>query len=342
MIGGARCVAASRSRLRRSASAPEAFGPYDGQIPFRCALQYVGTGTEFPDPDADPFCVEFDKTNQNVTDFGLVEFTAQEPARVAAASPKCFYFQRDHWTGSIVQGSEPELWHWDGDYFFDKARGVGGVSVRNFRVGGTPTDASPYVPEAYRPFFDEGGGGGALVELETDPDPTCAARVDTPAEQAQVYGDSAWRPPASLPAASCAAGGSAGRGSGCAGRRLLAQARAAGGVPAPDRPLVPDRQGRAAGRVLEARARRTLLSSGRGHSIRGVARGDRARRARRRLDLRRASASSATEPERSSVERAERAAGLGRDRARTRALGADLEPAGVSARRLTRTISDVR
>ena len=38
-----------------------------GTNPFVCTLQQAGTGTDFPDPDADPFCVEFDKTHQNVT-----------------------------------------------------------------------------------------------------------------------------------------------------------------------------------------------------------------------------------------------------------------------------------
>ena len=95
--------------------------PYDGSIPFRCKVQNVGTGVDFPNPDADPFCVEFDKTNQNVTDFGIVDFLLNEPARVAAAVPKCFYHQTDHWTGSIDQGGQPVLWHWDGRYFFDKA-----------------------------------------------------------------------------------------------------------------------------------------------------------------------------------------------------------------------------
>src|SRR3954452_6710615 len=90
-----------------AAQSANVVGPYDGEIPFNCELQNVGTGTNFPEPHADPFCVEFDKTNQNVTDFGLADFTAQEPARVAAAGDKCFYFQRDHWTGSIVQSQSP-------------------------------------------------------------------------------------------------------------------------------------------------------------------------------------------------------------------------------------------
>jgi hypothetical protein len=269
-------------------SPPEVLGPYDGHIPFDCALQDVGTGTDYPDPDADPFCVEFDKTNQNVTGFGIVEFAAQEPTRVAAAAPKCFYFQRDHWTGSIVQGEQPELWHWDGDYFFDRARGVGGVSVRNFRLGGVPMDASPYVPDAYKPFFDDGGGGGALIELETNPDPSCAAKVDTPAEQAQVYGEGA--PPGCIPP-----GGEL-RGKRVGELRLgMRRTRALGKLgPPQERRRRVDRWcliGKGELRVAYSRKdrARVILSSGRGHSLRGVARGDRARRAHRRLGIERRS-----------------------------------------------------
>jgi hypothetical protein len=144
--------------------------PWDGSNPFRCALQDVGTGTAFPDPGADPFCVEFDKTTQNVTDLGLVEFLALEPARVAAASTKCFYYQVDHWTGSIVQGQPPELWHWDGAYFFDKARAIGGVYVSNLRS----------------PLFGPVTGGVRLVDLGAA-EPICAAKVDTPEERERVY-----------------------------------------------------------------------------------------------------------------------------------------------------------
>jgi hypothetical protein len=158
-------------------------GPWNGQNPFNCTNQDVGTGVAFPDPGADPFCVEFDKTHQNVLpDQGIVDFLLNEPARTAAALPKCFYFQRDHWTGSIRQGQPPELWHWDGHYFFDKARGLGGVSVRHFRLGGIPM-ASPF-PSAYA---YPGGGGGAIVLFRTTPDPQCAALVDTPAERREVY-----------------------------------------------------------------------------------------------------------------------------------------------------------
>jgi hypothetical protein len=156
--------------LPAAASATTPVTTWDGSNPFRCRLQNVGTTADFPDPGADPFCVEFDKTQQNVTDLGMAEFLALEPARVAAAVPKCFYYQVDHWTGSIVQGQPPELWHWDGAYFFDKARAIGGVYVSDLRS------------ELFGPVT----GGVRLVSLGAA-DPTCAAKVDTPEERNQVY-----------------------------------------------------------------------------------------------------------------------------------------------------------
>jgi hypothetical protein len=163
--------------------------PWDGQNPFVCQLQNVGTGdaSDAPDQAADPFCIEFDKTQQNVTDFGLVDFFSKEPDRVGVAATKCFYFQSDHWTGSIQQGQQPELWHWDGHYFFDKAKGIGGVFVTNFRIGGQPTDYRPYAPPDFQPYMTDAGGGGVITTLESGPDPSCVARTDTPQERAQIY-----------------------------------------------------------------------------------------------------------------------------------------------------------
>jgi hypothetical protein len=181
-------VVASLAVLVMATSASAApISPYSGRNPFICQIQYVGTGTDYPYPKADPFCVSYDKTNQNVTDFGIVDFLLKEPARVAAASRKCFYFQVDHWTGSIVQNQQPTLWHWDGRYFFDKARGVGGVHVRNFTIGGQTADPRllPGFPEEYKPYFGP-GKGGFKVRLGAG-EPRCKARVDTPEEREKVY-----------------------------------------------------------------------------------------------------------------------------------------------------------
>jgi hypothetical protein len=181
------------------------FAPWDGTNPFRCTIQDVGTGTDFPDPNADPFCVEFDKTQQNVTDLGILDFLSKEPARTAAAVNKCFYFQTDHWTGSIVQGEQPELWHWDGQYFFDKAIGAGGVNITNFRILGQPASIPPdQLPDSFQPYFDQ-GGGGALLVMNMPADPNCAARVDTPEERAQIYANAS--PPVTTTARTPGAGG---------------------------------------------------------------------------------------------------------------------------------------
>ena len=149
------------SLIFTSAASAAPIAPYDGENPFKCKTQNTGFGVDFPDPGADPFCVQYDKTRQNVTDLGLVEFLLLEPARVAAAVPKCFYHQTDHWTGSVVQGAGPELWNWEGRYFFDKARGMGGVYVQNVRVGGVPADPRllPGFPPEYQAYFGPGGGG---------------------------------------------------------------------------------------------------------------------------------------------------------------------------------------
>ena len=169
-------------------AAQQPIQPWGGQNPFHCELQQLDQGVDYPDPGADPLCVEFDKTQQNVApSLGLVDFLAKEPARVAAAVPKCFYFQRDHWTGSVIQNEFPELWNWDGSYFFDKARALGGVHVKNFRIGGQPFDGTPYAPPEYQPYLEKSGGGGVWLAGEIDSDPACVAMVDTPAEAARIY-----------------------------------------------------------------------------------------------------------------------------------------------------------
>ena len=159
------------------ASAGAQVAPYDGSIPFACTLQQAGFEAEVPDPDADPFCIEFDKTRQNVTELGIVDFLSKEPARVANASPKCFYFQRDHWRSSLVQGQPPAIYEWDGSYFFDKARGLGGVYVENFKVGGQTGDprAIPGFPEEYKPHFGP-GRGGVQKTGDVPVDPRCGNR----------------------------------------------------------------------------------------------------------------------------------------------------------------------
>jgi hypothetical protein len=163
--------------VQAQAQALPGLAGYDGRNPFNCKIQKVGEGVDFPDPDADPFCVDFEKRHQNVTQLGVVGFLLLEPARVAAASPKCFYFQRDRWRGSVQQDVEAtETYAWNGRYFFDKARGVGGVYVDHFTFNNQTSDPRqvPGFPNDLKPFFGPGKGG--IQSVGGIPvDPRCVA-----------------------------------------------------------------------------------------------------------------------------------------------------------------------
>jgi hypothetical protein len=159
--------------------APGPPSPWDGVNPFACELQNADYGTTVPHPEADPFCVEYAKRKQNVTELGVVEFVSKEPARVALASPKCFYFQSDHWRGSVVQDDgSTKTYEWDGHYFFDKATGDGGVWVTNFNINGQTGDPTsiPGFPPEYAKFFGP-GTGGVISHNQIPADPTCAAKA---------------------------------------------------------------------------------------------------------------------------------------------------------------------
>src|SRR5439155_26717685 len=157
------------------AASASAQGPsgWDGKNPFACTLQQLGTGTNYPQPNADPFCVEFDKTHQNVDQLGVVDFLSKEPARVSAASGKCFYFQADHWRGTVSESvPQSETYAWDGHYYFNKATGAGGAYVENFRIGGQTGDPTslPGFPDEYRKYFSSGRGGvQSIGDVQADP-----------------------------------------------------------------------------------------------------------------------------------------------------------------------------
>src|SRR5947208_4467421 len=175
---------------------------WNGANPFNCELQYAGFGTGFPHPEADPFCVDYDKRRQNVTQLGVVDFLSQEPTRVAAASPKCFYFQSDHWRGSVVQDDpSTKTYEWDGHYFFDKATGDSGVWVTNFNLNGQTYDPSaiPGIPPDYARYFGP-GTGGMITHDSVQTDPRCVELAHT--NPHLVYG--AGKP---VPSCSAANGG---------------------------------------------------------------------------------------------------------------------------------------
>jgi hypothetical protein len=194
----------------RAGGAPDAPTGWDGTNPFACTLQQAGFDATGDHPEADPYCVEFDKRRQNVDQLGVVEFLSKEPARVAAASPKCFYFQSDHWRGSLVQDDgTTKTYEWDGHYFFDKARGEGGAWVTNFNVNGRTGDPSaiPGIPEEYDRYLGP-GTGGMRTQNGIDADPQCVARAE--AEPERIYAvQPAAAPPSSSATPACASPGAA-------------------------------------------------------------------------------------------------------------------------------------
>jgi len=165
--------------------------PWDGTNPYHCVLQNAGLGPTGPDPSADPYCIYFDKTHQNVDQGGIVDFISKEPARTAAASPKCFYFQADHWRSSVVQSdSSTVVYEWVGHYFFNKATGDGGVWVSGFSLNGHTFDPTtiPGFPPQYGQYFGPGTGG--MITHDSVPvDPSCAARAAQ--DPASIYAASA-------------------------------------------------------------------------------------------------------------------------------------------------------
>jgi hypothetical protein len=198
MRGGARLIGAvlAAGALTAASAIPAGSAPtpptgWDGTNPFHCELQNAGFGPTGPHPEADPYCVDFDKRHQNVTELGVVQFLSLEPARVAAASPKCFYFQSDHWRGSVVQDDgSTKTYEWDGHYFFDKARGEGGAWVTNFNVNGHTGDPSamPGMPPDWARYFGP-GTGGVVTHNEVQADPSCAAKAGQ--DPQLVYGSAA-------------------------------------------------------------------------------------------------------------------------------------------------------
>jgi hypothetical protein len=183
-------IAGSAAQSARALAPPT---PWDGTNPFNCTIQDAGLGTAVPDPGADPYCVRFDKTQQNLTHLGIVDFLLKEPARTAAAVPKCFYFQEDHWRGSINQSDPISLYEFQGHYFFDKATGDGGAYILDFTVAGQTFDptALPGFPPSYGRYFGP-GTGGVITHDDVPVDPRCVALAKS--QPAAIYAQAANTP----------------------------------------------------------------------------------------------------------------------------------------------------
>src|SRR5207248_1684714 len=89
------------------------------------------------------------------------------------------YFQSDHWRGSLVQDDpSTKTYEWDGHYFFDKARGDGGVWVTNFNFNGHTYDPGslPGMPPEYARYFGP-GTGGFITHDDVPTDPRCVEQA---------------------------------------------------------------------------------------------------------------------------------------------------------------------
>ena len=114
-----------------------------------------------------------------MTDFGLVEFLLLEPAARRGRGAEVLLPPDRPLDRLGRAGRGPELWNWEGRYFFDKARGMGGVYVQDFRIGGVPADPRtlPGFPPEYQAYFGPGGGGAYTDTVAAEPS---APRRSTP------------------------------------------------------------------------------------------------------------------------------------------------------------------
>ena len=169
-----------------AAAAPAQPSPYTPP-PFakHCHFRHFGEGVAPPATgySDDPLCVDYAKRDITIDNGGAVRFVAAEPARFAIATRACRYWQLDHWSVQLDRGFTAVV-RWDGSYWWDRGRGIGGVLMANFRIGGQPAGAdqaaaavamvSPTLAAYIRAYGKgaHGAGGGSTFTLGAG-DPTC-------------------------------------------------------------------------------------------------------------------------------------------------------------------------
>ena len=218
--------------------------------PFACTLQQAGFEATAPTATRRPTRTASSSTSAARTSPSSASSTScrKEPARVAAAADKCFYFQSDHWRGSIVQDDgSTKTYEWDGHYFFDKARGEGGAWVDELqrqRPHRGP-EQGPGHPAGVRAAHGPGHRRRARRRRSVEADPRCAERAQR--EPEKIYADAARR--------------AAGPPRGSPPRRTRCRAPAAAGHVARARPGPPRRhRGRVRERARRARPRSAAAS----------------------------------------------------------------------------------
>jgi hypothetical protein len=144
---------------------------------FHCAVVHrYGNGVSPPlTLHDDPLCVVYNKRDITVDNGGAIRFLLAEPTRFAVAG-KCRYWQRDHWRIRIDRGMHP-LVRWDGSYWWDLKRGIGGAILHHFRIAGQPVGAaqaaaavatvSPGMARLIHKYGGRHSGGGMTLVLPT-------------------------------------------------------------------------------------------------------------------------------------------------------------------------------
>jgi hypothetical protein len=136
-------LSATLAAAAAAEAAPQQPAPYKNP-PFAkaCHVRHFKEGQAPPATGYkdDPLCVDYAKRDITVDNGGVIKFTEAEPARFAIAAKPCRYWQTDHWSVQIDRGFTAIV-TWDGSYWFDKGRGIGGVLLRNFKIAGQPTGA---------------------------------------------------------------------------------------------------------------------------------------------------------------------------------------------------------
>jgi hypothetical protein len=132
-----------------SAQAPQ---QWDGSNPFTCTLQNAAS---LQDPNADPFCVEYDHSGIDAT--AIQQLLSDGPNQLAAVAGKCFLYRVDRFTSALGEV--------DTAMFANKATGTGGSAITNATVPIPATGGMTTVPvvQSCTGQTQTGTGGGGTT-----------------------------------------------------------------------------------------------------------------------------------------------------------------------------------
>lgn len=155
---------AALSAAPASAQAP---AQWDGSNPFTCTMQ---NGDNQTDPNADPFCVEYDHNGLDAT--AIQQLLTDGPNQLATLN-KCFLYRVDHYTSPLGEV--------DTAMFVNKATGTGGSAVTHATI---PVPSSggmisvPVVQACTGQTQGTGGGtaGGGFLGGLSGPSPGAQTR----------------------------------------------------------------------------------------------------------------------------------------------------------------------